>query len=511
VSGGLALGHAAVSGERRADPAAPEQLTLRIDTRSVHQTMEHFGAADAWSMDPIGRQWDEANRERLADLLFSTESGIGLSCWRFNVGAGGALTDQLWDPWRGAECFRASLDAPYDWSKQSGQQWFLRAARDRGVEHFVAVAYSPPTWLTKNGHAHCDASVGSTNLPEGAEPKFAQFLVDVVAHFREDGIPFRCLCPANEPNWEWNAGQEGCRYANSDLIRVVRALRDELDRRAMAEVEVDVTEAGDIVCLLDDDVFREWAHAEGTTRTYDSGCNRLGLGKYREHIRAFLEDADLRRAVGAKVTAHSYWTDAGDRNLTELRRLLRRNLDRYSPGARYWMTEYCVMEHKRDLGMDTALRVARVIHHDLVDAGASAWHWWLAVSPGDYKDGLIYTDFRSDGSQSILPSKTLWALGNYSRFVRPGARHIEATWVGGTPPGDLLASAYQAEDGRAVAVLVNAGEDAVNLRIAVDDVLVGARAFVTTAERDLELSEASPAGQPVTIPPRAVVTLLADR
>ena len=38
--------------------------------------------------------------------------------------------------------------------------------------------------------------------------------------------------------------------------------------------------------------------------------------------------------------------------------------------------------------MKTALYVARIIHHDIVYAGAKSWQWWRAIG-GDYKDGLI--------------------------------------------------------------------------------------------------------------------------
>ena len=32
--------------------------------------------------------WSETNKHRIAELLFSTNKGIGLSAWRFNIGAG---------------------------------------------------------------------------------------------------------------------------------------------------------------------------------------------------------------------------------------------------------------------------------------------------------------------------------------------------------------------------------------------------------------------------------------
>ncbi len=74
------------------------------------------------------------------------------------------------------------------------------------------------------------------------------------------------------------------------------------------------------------------------------------------------------------------------------------------PSWKLWETEYCVLVgsegkggNHRDLTMNTALDVARIIHLDLTLSGVSAWQWWTAVSPMDYKDRLIYTDWRKPG------------------------------------------------------------------------------------------------------------------
>lgn len=56
-----------------------------------YQTIDNFGASDAWTIDPLIRKWREESHDKqieyLADLLFDTEKGIGLSAWRFNLGA----------------------------------------------------------------------------------------------------------------------------------------------------------------------------------------------------------------------------------------------------------------------------------------------------------------------------------------------------------------------------------------------------------------------------------------
>ena len=70
-------------------------LVIRVDPGVAYQTIDGFGASDAWQCAIVGRNWPEGKRERIADLLFSREAdaqghprGIGLSIWRFNVGAG---------------------------------------------------------------------------------------------------------------------------------------------------------------------------------------------------------------------------------------------------------------------------------------------------------------------------------------------------------------------------------------------------------------------------------------
>jgi len=58
----------------------------------------------------------------------------------------------------------------------------------------------------------------------------------------------------------------------------------------------------------------------------------------------------------------------------------------------------------RDLTMTTALWMARAMHFDLTICNATAWDWWTAVSREDYKDGLLYTDYRDEGAPvTIIP------------------------------------------------------------------------------------------------------------
>ena len=167
----------------------------------------------------------------------------------------------------------------------------------------------------------------------------------------------------------------------------------------------------------------------------------------------------------------------------------------------------------RDLGMDTALDVARIIHYDLTLCNASAWQWWTAVSPVDFKDGLLYTDYRKPGDpETLFPSKTLWALGNYSRFIRPGARRVGLE--GADDLEGLLGSAYRsASRGEVAVVLVNRGAAAERVSLDVHGLPEGrtVTAFIPHVTSDIHDLAALPplaADGEFTVPPRSVATLV---
>jgi O-glycosyl hydrolase len=449
--------------------SVPSTLTLTVDTNDRRQTIHNFGASDCWTIQYVGR-WPAAKREAIADLLFETgldaannPRGVGLSLWRFNVGAGSHRQNYISDAWRRTDTFLSADYSTYDWSAQAGQRWFLHAAKTRGCEQFIAFCNSPPINMTKNGRAYCDAASGSTNLRSDKIADFAVYLATILKHFADaEGILFNYVSPFNEPNWDWNGnGQEGCRYYNTDIKQVVHALHPELQNRDLG-TEIELPEAGDI----------QYLYGRSDTRG--------------DYIDSFFEPRSsfyIGDKIAHKVAAHSYFTcwPENDR-LVGMRQTLRGKLDDY-PGLEYWMTEYCLLipggswvpvEYRgygngRNLGIDPALWMARVIHHDLTVAEASAWQWWLAVSRYDYKDGLVYVDNnQSDGN--YYQSKMLWAMGNFSRFIRPGMQRVVVHRSDGATPDDttkdLMVSGYYDDNSETVvAVFVNwARQDkAVNL------------------------------------------------
>jgi O-glycosyl hydrolase len=481
--------------------SAAGDISLVMDTGVRHQVMDNFGANDAWYLQRI-EPWPEKNKEHIADLLFSTNDGIGLSCWRFYVGAG-ISTNNIRERGHTAESFGVAPGV-YDWSREAGQRWFLRAAKARGVRQFIATVYSPPLWLTRNGLSNLGADTNSTtNLKPGAEDAYAQYLTDILVHFRDnpdasERVEFDYVLPANEPQWAWQHGQEGNRVSNADLKRIYAALAARL-KEAGLKTKILGPDSGSIPDMYE----------------FDESARKQWQADYGDYLDWICGDPQVATGFGGVVSYHSYWSDEIPGQLAPRRERLGRALAQY-PGWKIWESEYCVMERGRDLGMDTALRVARVIHCDLTLANASAWQWWLAVANENYKSGLIYTDYRKPGdAQNILDSKILWVLGNYSRFIRPGMVRVDIR--GAQDIQGLMASAYlNPVSGEIVMVLVNMGEQAQRVKIQFTGEGVATAGsgkftpYVTSAEDSLREGKPVEVGDGVVVAGRSVVTLVSD-
>ncbi|MFW6290217.1 MAG: glycoside hydrolase, partial [Mariniphaga sp.] len=391
----------ACSDTERNSPENEDVLEIVLMPETTFQTIHNFGASDAWSCQHAGR-WPDEQKNRIADLLFSMETnedgspkGIGLSCWRFNIGAGSARqggNSGIDDPWRRAESFLQD-DGSYDWSKQDGQRWFLRAAKKRGVETFIGFVNSPPVVFTKNGKAFSDGG-NSMNLTAEKLPDYSNYLVEVTRNLKKnEGVLFDYLSPVNEPQWDWKGGQEGSPWKNPEVAQLCRILGNDL-KEANLSTQVEITEAGQLNHL------------------YEAGNDASRGFQIREFFSPSSENyVGNISNVAHKIAAHSYFTTTNDQVLKNVRTQLRQEIVNTDPRLEFWMTEYCILGDNdgftgsgRDLGMQTALFVANVIHADLTIAMASAWHWWLAVSPYDYKDGLVYIDKNETGG-NIYESK----------------------------------------------------------------------------------------------------------
>jgi O-glycosyl hydrolase len=489
----LALGRPVANGQA-------SEATITIDVSKTYQTISNFAASDAWAGQFVGN-WPDAKREKIADLLFSLDNnadgspkGIGLSLWRFNIGGGSTQQGNasgIKDEWRRAESF-LNNDGSYNWQKQAGQIWFLKAAKKRHVNQFLGFTNTPPVPFTSNGKAYANA--GKVNIAPDKYDAFADYLVNTVKGIEKiSNIKFDYISPVNEPQWDWSdGGQEGCPYSNAEIAGLVRSINNKFNENNINS-SILVAEAGSINYLF--------------TKGDKPGKGNQVSDFFKPGSPNYLGNL---ANVSNTIAAHSYFTTSPLQVSVKARKALADTIAGVT-GLNFWQSEYCILGdnageisgNKRDLGINAALYLASVIHTDLAVANASAWQWWTAISPYDYKDGLIYIDKnKTDGN--FYSSKMLWAFGNYSRFVRPGATRVEAGVSAGAAP-KLLVSAFK-KDKALTLVIVNPSADDITVKLDAGTTKVQfASSYLTSQNAELQAGKIS--GSSSMIPGRSVVTI----
>ena len=495
---------------------------LKIDATVRYQTIDGFGASDAWRCQFVGKNWPLEKREQIADWLFSTEvdengnpKGIGLSVWRFYLAAGTAEqgdSSGIANPWRRGECF-LSPEGTWDWSKYKGQRWFLQAAKQRGVDQFMAFTIAPPVQYALNGKGFAAKGNTSFNIQSDKVPDYAAYLGEVIDHFKaEEGVEFDYISPFNEPQWDWdNASQEGTPASNRELFEYMGYLSDELQSRGLNTLIVpgEAATIDHISSVVKDD------GRDNQMDVFFSKSSPLYIG-------------DLPNMANL-ISGHSYFTVWPPDSQIVKRQRLAQKMQAVNPEIGYWQSEYCVLQKndeitgggKRDLGMPTALYVARIIHNDLTICNARSWQWWTALTQFDFKDGLVYLDSGTEdqpgemgaGTESLKyngtarSSKLMWVLGNYSRFVRPGMKRIDAVLA--TDNGEnsaVMASAFlNPETNEKVVVVINTENHEILLNNLGEGFTGKGRMYVTSADKNLALSMVE--NEEIVLPPKSAVTI----
>lgn len=486
-----------------------------VDKNITYQEIDNFSASDAWRCHFVGKYWPQEKKEEIADLLFKQEfdekgnpKGMALTNWRVNVGAGSyenREAKEVNNSWNRTECFLLP-DGTYDFSKQAGQQWFMKAAKERGVNNFLFFTNSAPYFMTRSG-ATVSTDRNYINLQEDKFDDFARFLVNCTKHFRGLGYDVNYISPINEPNVEWhtNAFQEGSFATKSDIYRLVAEL-DKVIEEEQVETKILIPELGELKYLFEVDSVANMPDDIIHSMFYKNGeYSVLGF-----------------KNLFNCVAAHDYWTAYPPKLLVDIRTDLRKALEQNGHQTKFWASEYCILEKNKEITMEPSpiksinlgLYVARIIHSDLALANASAWQWWTALSMGEdvpiqllpMKDSSTES-IKYDGI--ISPTKMFWTTANYSFFIRPGMKridvkptHIISDLEAAT---SLMVSSYT-DNKEIITVIINYTDKEEQLDLQCEKAKTG-KLYVTSIDKNLEYV-GEHALKKLSIPARSVVTVV---
>jgi O-glycosyl hydrolase len=353
-------------------------LTVAIDPEITYQTFDGWGTSLCWWANSAGG-WDEEKYMALVGAIVDPDTGLGYTCFRYNIGGGDNPSHTHMSNERAIPGFKPTENGDYDWSADERQRNILLGIAER-IDNpvFEAFSNSPPWWMTISGCASGNDN-GADNLKPAYFTAFADYLATVVKHYKDTyDITFSTVEPFNEPSsgyWKPNGGQEGCgfKYKQSEMIV-------ELGKK-----------------LTEKELFPE---------TSVSAADETSL----EHTVTSVESySDEALTYLSQISSHSYggWNYRDD--VFDLSQKL---------GKKLWQSESGPLG-KND-NSDIAMWMSDVIIQDLRQMKPNVWIDWQVCDP--------HPDWRSieidNTRQRFTYNKRYYMHTAFSRFIRPGAQFI---------------------------------------------------------------------------------------
>lgn len=359
--------------------------TVRVDPNMQYQTLEGWGANLAWWGNTIGK-WPEAQRNEVADLLFS-ENGLGINVLRFNIGGGENPTH---DHMNSGSFVNAEMEGyqpspgVWNWNGDTGEQEMLRLAQERGVTIFEAFANSAPYWMTLSG-----CSAGNTlslpNFNTSYKTDYVNYLLEVTKHFKDTmGVNFRTLSPFNEPDGFWMQGrpQEGMivePWVQKDILNELKS-------------RIDATQPGLQITAND-----SWS-----------------MDNLDDHYNQY--DTNAKNAV-SQLNVHAY--SGSDR--IGVRELAKKDK------KRLWMSEYGTGSGTDLNAISNGLTLTDTMIKDLREMKPQAWVYWQPVENSEQRGdawGFLQAHYLDNTYQYNI-TKQYYTYGQFSKFIKPGYKLID--------------------------------------------------------------------------------------
>ena len=439
--------------------AAPAEAATTAVVTAPAQTITGFGASGAWWVNDLTK-FSSTVQSQVASLLFTT-SGIDLSQYRYNIGGGGAgVTIAA----RAPQSFLTS-SGTYNWSNDPGGQYFLKAAATDGVPDLIGFVNSAPSQYTTNGK-NC---AGEINTADYAA--YGTYIATIVSHFASEGVTLSQISPMNEPDDSFSGcGQEGMEVPASERAGVIDGVGSALKSAGLA-TKIIADESSQTTQLL----------SEAPT---------------------WLADASAPSYLAA-IAHHTYDNPSGS-TLEQVGALGDVN------SKPVWASEICCQISggggygaQYDPTIAGGLGLANYIYTDLSYADDSAFQWWTALSSAlgcdpatsstcatsvnenstGWNDGLIYYDpsYATDGNQNLYLTKRFYVLGQYSKYVRPGAVRYG---VSGSPSGVQTMAFWNNGQWTVVATNTNTSATTLSLNLG-SGTLTSAGAYQTDASENM--------------------------
>jgi len=390
-------------------PASPALAasTATINGATTFQTITGFGASEGFGEAATVMNAAPTVQTQALNLLYGTSGGAGLTILRNEIGADSGTTIEPSSP--GSPSAAPAYIPLSQTNSDQGQLWFAQQIKARfGVTNVFADAWSAPSFMKTNNSAVNGGAVcglpGATCASGDWRQAYANYLKQYAADYAAAGDPLTYIGPENEANL--SVSYDSMQLSPSQTASLLDVLGPTMAGNT-TKVECCATEGWD----------------------------------FAQQYAAAIEADPTALADTSVFTSHGY-TAAPTSPLSG-----------WSKPA--WETEWSTFESwdpAWDDGTDASgLTWAQHVFAGLDSANLNAFlYWWGSTTPSENGDneGLILIN-----GSTVTAAGRLWALGQFSRFVRPGAVRIGAS----TSDGNLTLDAFKNTDGTTSIVVLNTG------------------------------------------------------
>lgn len=226
--------------DKATEEVSEPDYEVMINPGAPRQQFDGWGVSLCWWANMCGK-WSDEMIDQIIDWLVLPEN-LNYRIFRYNIGGGDDPENHNCTPHHmgNGKGLRAEMpgfkmyeDSDYDWTADEAQIKIMRKIKEKRPDAiFEAFSNSAPWWMTYSGCCSGAEDAGTDNLKPEYYEAFADYLIDVMKHFKEvEGIEFATIAPFNEPmTWFWGRSgvQEGCHFDMQSMSNFIKVLYPKL-------------------------------------------------------------------------------------------------------------------------------------------------------------------------------------------------------------------------------------------------------------------------------------------
>jgi O-glycosyl hydrolase len=436
--------------------------SVTVNGATTFQTIDGFGFSEAFGQASTLESASSSAQQQILNDLFSTSTGAGFTILRNIIPSDSSHTIE---PNASAS---PSATPTYTWDGNNwGQVALSKQAMSYGVSQIYADAWSAPGFMKTNGSESngstlCGAPGASACSTGDWRQAYANYLVQYIKDYASSGVTVSHVGFVNEPSFA--ASYSSMIMSGAQSADFIKVLGPTLKSAGLSTK---------IVC-----------------------CDSEGWNLASGDVGAITSDSTALSYV-SNFSSHGY-TAAPTSTIN-------------TAGKNIWETEWSTFDtlnNAWDDGSDASgFTWAQHIYSGLTSANLSAFLYWWGMVGSSTTDNEGLLQLTSSGT--VTTSGRLWALANYSRFIRPGAVRIGVT----SGDSNLQASAYKNTNGSVSIVVLNTSSSSIPASYALQGTGITDGAVVTPYLTNGSNNTAAQATTSVsggsfsaTIPARSLVT-----